>query len=455
MRYFCPGCGSKYTKPAEEIPAEGMTIRCPKCTFKISIKPPREAEAAPPPVAASPEKKPASKPSADPPTVLKEQLEAPKDAALDEDEETMDQAFGEEQTDVEEIVAPTPSSQAKSKSKPKAKDCPFLSSLGTGKSGSEFRFRDLFCALSVSLDYRKLLLAASAIFLGNLLYAGIMALARLAGNATVETIGGILGLAVFWALVFLGLGATAYQSYREMSKGKILPLGEGVTYLKARPFSVLALPLWVLGAVLLLGAAMAVLAVIGRIPYAGPLLYGLSFSISFALSLLAVLCCLFLMLASFSYIPLVAEEKLAGRAGARGILNLIWRQPGRYLAHFLLVCLTVFALLWLLQVLASLALMGVLWVGGKAMGPDLGPVFLSIPGALFPVAQGWLPAPLMAMLAGAGGAGWQFSIAGWLVGLAVLYLFSMVFAAGLVYFGAAGVVNYQLLRRRENRKEKK
>jgi hypothetical protein len=60
-----------------------------------------------------------------------------------------------------------------------------------------------------------------------------------------------------------------------------------------------------------------------------------------------------------------------------------------------------------------------------------------------------VPDPLLALFAAAAETGWQFSVAGWLVGLSLLLVFSLVFAFVLVYFFGAGVVNYHLLAARE------
>ena len=44
MRFFCPGCGTKYNKPENEITEGGTSVTCEKCGFKISVKRPRSRQ---------------------------------------------------------------------------------------------------------------------------------------------------------------------------------------------------------------------------------------------------------------------------------------------------------------------------------------------------------------------------------------------------------------------------
>jgi hypothetical protein len=83
------------------------------------------------------------------------------------------------------------------------------------------------------------------------------------------------------------------------------------------------------------------------------------------------------------------------------------------------------------------------------MGGDLASVFMEVPLGLFGVMVLAVPDPLLAMFSAAVTVGWEFSVAGWMVGLALLLVFSLVFSFVLIYFFGAGVVNYHLLVSRE------
>jgi len=85
------------------------------------------------------------------------------------------------------------------------------------------------------------------------------------------------------------------------------------------------------------------------------------------------------------------------------------------------------------------------WMGGMLGGGDFPKIFMSIPLALFGALVQVMPDAWTAFLGPAMGHGWQFSISGWLIGISLLLLFSIVMGAILTYWFAAGTVNYNLL----------
>jgi hypothetical protein len=156
-------------------------------------------------------------------------------------------------------------------------------------------------------------------------------------------------------------------------------------------------------------------------------------------------------LLAFSYLPAVVREGLGPVAGAKRMLNMVRSNLGRYMLHLLVVSLCSIVLFVLLQFLVSLAMTHLGWLGAKGMGKDISSVFLGVPLGLFGVMVLVVPDPMLAMFSAAAGAGWEFSVAGWLVGLALLLVFSLVLSFVLVYFFGAGVVNYHLLAAREGK----
>ena len=159
MRFFCPGCGTKYNKPESEIPEGGTRVVCDKCGFKISVKQPRSRQK--PARVAKPKEK--VDPETEPPTVAHDSRGDPTERVIraepppkgqvprppDDLEET------EEIAEEEQIMKPK-KPRPRGKSVAPGKILRYVDSLGTGKSGKTFRFRDLFYALLVPLDYRKL-----------------------------------------------------------------------------------------------------------------------------------------------------------------------------------------------------------------------------------------------------------------------------------------------------------
>jgi len=466
VRYFCPGCGTKYNKPDKEIPDEGMSVKCEKCNFNITIKPPKRRTGTRPPPDS---KKTDVMPAAQGPAKTEASDDWPEDENVTTDEPVAQSsaAAPAEATEDENTAAdtkkpdkaekPPPKAQPKKKKKkkPTGVKAPgrYLESIGTGKSGDNFRFRDLFYSLAVGLDYRKVIIAGLAVFVGSLLFAGLSYLGFLTKSTTGMIIGSVLGGLAFWAFTILGMAVTSYQTDREMEAGKHLPISQGIRFVTSRPLAVLGTPFIFVIGVLLMGAGIAVFSLIGRIPYAGPLIYGLTFSVTFTLALIAVLLCVMFVITTFSYVPAIARENLGPYSGAKRAVALVRQNLARYIMHILIAAVCVYALVILLNMLVVSAMWGLGWVGGKAMGPDLTSVLLEIPYRLFSILVIIVPDPILRMFQAAAGQGWQFTVAGWLVGVVLLAVFSGVMAFVLTYFGAAGVVNYHLLTQKKAPKD--
>lgn len=458
MRFFCPGCGTKYNKPDDQIPEGGTTVACEKCGFKISVKRPRSRQK---PVEV---KKPKEKvdPETEPPTVAHDSRgdptervvrtqSPPKGKVPRPPEEPEELEEPEEPTREEEVVKPRKTRPKKKRNAAPGKILGYVDTLGTGRSGQDFRFRDLFYALMVPLDYRKLLVVGALIFIASLMFTGLTYLGTLTKSTAGVTIGLVLGGVLFWALSMLALGVSTHLTDREMVEGRRFKISESIKFVMARPMTVLGTPLIFVAVFLVLSIGVTLLSLIGRIPYAGPLVYGLSFLGTFMLSLLAVLVCIMFGLLAFSYLPAVVREGLGPVAGAKRMLGMVRSNLGRYMLHLLVVTVCSLVLFVLIQFLLSLAMAHLGWLGAKGMGKDLTSVFMEVPLGLFGVMVLVVPDPLLAMFSAAVEVGWQFSVAGWLVGLALLLVFSLVLAFVLIYFFGAGVVNYHLLVSRERK----
>lgn len=456
MRFFCPGCGTKYSKPEDEIPEEGTTVVCDKCGFKISVKRPRG------------KKKPAAKtvraprekvdPETEPPTVMHDSRSDPTERVIRAEPPPKGklprppEEPGEpgEFLEEDEIVKP----RQKKTGATIRKLFAYVDALGTGRSGTSFRFRDLFYALLAPLDYRKLLVVSALVSAASLMYAGLVYLGTLTKSTVGVTISLVLGGVLFWVLTMLALGVSTHLTDREMVDGRRFRIADSIKFVLAHPMTILGTPLIFVSAFLILSVGVTVLSLIGRIPCAGPLVYGLSFAGTFVLSLLAVLVCVMFGLLAFSYLPAVVREGLGAIAGAKRMLNMVRSNLGGYMLHLLVVVSCSVVLFFLLQLLVSLAMAHLGWLGAKGMGPDLSRVFLEVPLGLFGVMVLAVPDALLSSFSAAMETGWQFSVAGWLVGLTLLLVFSLVFAFVLVYFFGAGVVNYHLMVARERKRGK-
>lgn len=448
MRFFCPGCGTKYSKPEEEIPEGGTTVVCNKCGFKISVRPPRGRQKPAP----APKKK--VDPETEPPTVMHDSRADPTERVVRTEpppKGKVPRPPEEPEDFVEDNDVEPQKPQPKKKAASPDKILAYVDTLGTGRSGPHFRFRDLFYALLVPLDYRKLLVVGTLVLVASLMYAGLVYLGTLTKSTVGVTIGLVLGGILFWALSMLALGVSTHLTDREMVEGRRFKIADSIKFVMAHPMTVLGTPLIFVAVFLILSVGVTVISLIGRIPYAGPLVYGLAFGGNLVMSLLAVLVCVMFGLLAFSYLPAVVREGLGAVAGAKRMLNMVRSNLGGYMLHLLVVTLCSIILFFLLQSLVSLSMAHLGWLGAKGMGADLSRVLLEVPLGMFGVMVLAVPDPLLSLFTAAMETGWQFTVAGWLVGLTLLMVFSLVFAFVLVYFFGAGVVNYHLLVAREKK----
>jgi predicted Zn finger-like uncharacterized protein len=458
MRFFCPACGTGHSMDDNNIPAGGTQVECTKCGFAIKIKAPvrpqdsatepemPEADALiePRPAAdatgAATDVMPAAGAAAEPP--------APEATAAGAEPPAPEATAAGAEPPAPEATAAKGADEPVRPSKPSKPEkaggggwrLPYA---GCGRSGERFRFRDLFYALQAPLDIRKLLAAAAGVFVGGALLILVGWLAMLTESRVAVTIGLIVGFVLYFACSYLGLGIATAQTDREMRHGGRLPIGEGIGFVKQRLATVVGFPFLFVLAMVGLAAGIAAFHLMARIPYAGPILYGLFYAVVFGLGLLVVLVGVLMFFSTFSYIPAAGDRGLL--ALARHLWAKLRRHPGPFALHLLAATAVSGLLLWLLTWLVGSAMGVITRVDGLVGGGEYSQILLSMPGSLFPL---WTLLYDTGLQPGAG-AGWQFTIGGWLVFIALMGVFALVLGFVLTYFHAAGVVNYHLLAQRE------
>lgn len=476
MRFFCPGCGTRYTKNDEEIPPAGLSIPCEKCGFVIAVGHPKTIESIPSaaPIAGPTSNVPQasgedqwfwSKPPTDSGLPLTddsnsrppETIRAHKRPQAKR-EKKVETSPAAQSTPPVDAIPPAPANHPDAIEAPPRKSVldrlslgkrlgSYLSEIGTGRSGAAFRFRDLFYAIAVPCDPRKLLVGAAGVFIGCLLCLAVIYFGALTKSSVGVTIGFVLGGLLFWICTTFALAITTYLADREMQEGKHLPLWLAVRFIKNKPLVAIATPLFFVVVALALAGGVALLALAGSVPYAGPLTYGLTFLVSFTLALGSVATLILLGLTSFSYLPILSANSAVLSAGPRHVLRFFWNRPGRYLLHILIAAacsLVIYAIVTTI-IIQSMVLLS--WIGDRVMGEGFLSVLNGMPRIVSVLAIFALPTEILAGFQ----EGWQFDLAGWLVFLGLLFVFSLAVAFVLVYFFGAGVVNYHLLT--QNRKE--
>ncbi len=450
MRFFCPACGTSHSMDDDSIPAGGTQVECTKCGFAIKIKAPvRPQDGATEPEMPEADALIEPRPAADATgaaTDMRPAAEAEPEPAAPAQQPAPPAAAA--------VGAADEPSQPSQPAKPSQPDEPSkarnpggggwrLPYVGCGRSGERFRFRDLFYALQAPLDIRKLLAAAAGAFAGSALLILVGWLAMLTESRLAVTIGLIVGFVLYFACLYLGLGIATAQTDREMRHGGRLPIGAGIGFVKQRLATVVGFPFLFVLAMVGLAAGIAAFHLLARIPYAGPILYGLFYALVFALGLLVVLVGVLMWFSTFSYIPAAGDRGLL--ALARHLWAKLRRHPGPFALHLLVAAVVGGLLLWLLTWLVGSA-MGVIGrVDGLVGGGEYSQILLSMPGSMFPL---WALLYDTGLQPGAG-AGWQFTIAGWMVFISLMGVFALVLGFVLTYFYAAGVVNYHLLAQRE------
>ena len=484
MRFFCPACGTVHTVDDSKIPAGGSTVECSKCGFTIKVRPPKKAHEPQAVASTIPQMERAKNPVASPRT--EQSIPAAPADDFDDDswiDETTDpgaddpgadnnesfdaedQWESESQDEVppqvaagaEQAAQVSPKAKKKKKKTVKPKighkkktstplgdvklNVPYA---GCGRSGERFRFRDLFFALQAPLDLRKTMWSAAGVFTGGVLLMGVMWLSMQINSRIAAIAGLIVGAVVYFACMFVGLGVAIRQSDRELIHGGRLSLTEGTGFVKQRLFDVVAFPFAFVVGILLLGVGIGIMHLVARIPYAGPLVYGLSFGVVIVLAILAVLVGVVMMLSAFSYVP--ALEGRGVMTAAKLLWQLIKTKPGKYFLNLLVSALVAAVLMWLFSFLVRWAFGFIGFVDSLAGGGEYSQILLSTPGNFFPL---WTL--LFDTGLGAGrGFGWQFTIAGWFVFVYMLALLSLVQGFVLTYFHSAGAVNYHLLTQDED-----
>ncbi len=476
MRFFCPACGTVHTLDDSRIPAEGSTVQCSKCGFAIKVKPPKKNNESRSVASTIPqmskagdlqdaprtEQMPAAgDESFDDDSWIDESTDPGADDALDSgeqagvDEDQYEESFDDEPSEQEAV----PKKKPKSK-KPKAASGHKVSNplgdmklgvpyAGCGRSGEKFRFRDLFYALQAPLDLRKTIWSAAGVFVGGILLMGVMWLSLKLNSRIAAIAGLIVGAVMYFACMFVGLAVAIRQSDREMIHGGRLALDESTGFVKQRLFDVVAFPFAFVVGILVLGVGIGIFHLIARIPYAGPLVYGVSFGVVILLAMLAVAVGVVMILSTFSYIPALEGRGVIG--AAKHLWQLIKKKPGKYFLNLLASALVAVVLMWLFSYLVHAAFGFIGFVDSLAGGGQYSQILLSTPGNLFPL---W--ALLFDTGLGAGkGFGWQFTIAGWLVFVYMLMLLSLVQGFVLTYFHSAGAVSYHLLTQDDEESEAK
>jgi predicted Zn finger-like uncharacterized protein len=531
MRFYCPGCGSKYNVADEEVPNSGMNFPCKKCGFNITVQPPRSKAVFSP---AKAESLPGYEEDFDEPTqvssipdqeavppvndansidggtgffqdtLVSQSLSAeelkPSEAELEEDSEPplpdLDEeeqmtaqkkipVIEEQMTEQKKIpvieeqmtaqksipvvekqslsekareILPEKVDEIVKEDKAEPAKIPLESFSGSLKTlfkknqvsftpDHNISFKHLFSAIKISTDLRKLLLMSAFVFLGLLLLMGLTYLGSLTKSSVSVYAALIIGGLLLWSMISFAGAVISFVTDREIGGDTRVSIVEGLKEVGDDIPRALGTPFVFIGSGLILTCVAAILNLIGLIPYAGPIIYGLSFTLAFLLCLAAIVVwCVYGLTAYSCYACTIRKQDNPMMAALRVFRlfkeNLFW-----YLIHFIVVVAFSYLLLIILFWFWGQSMELLAWLGVEIMSDDFSAILMSIPG-LGPIAS-LIPGLPLDILPAATDSGWQFDLAGWLVFLGHLAIFAVLVSFVLVYFFGAGVVNVHLLKKDE------
>jgi hypothetical protein len=314
---------------------------------------------------------------------------------------------------------------------------------GCGRNFERFRFWDLFYALQAAFDLRKVVAHGLGFLGGTIIMTLLGILGGLIGVGWLNTIFGIIGMLGFLASVSIFSGIATAQSHAEMLARKKLPMSEGINFVKSRFGVVLGTPFFFLILMLGVGAGMGVLAGIARIPYFGPIFYGLTFMVTMILGMAMVVIGFAWFLALFSYVPAAGSMGLSQLT--KHMFSLIAKNTGRFFGHFAIANLVASFLWVLVNGIFSLSFLPIMGVGVQAGGANVMMTLMGLPKVLFGMLAPLMMGPVGKILRRAGGVSWEYDVGGWLAGIFLLLVVCLLVGIVFSYWFSAGVVNYHLL----------
>ncbi len=403
MNYYCPNCKAYYTQPDDQIPPEGMTVKCLDCGTLISLTPPRRQ------VPDDEQETVTLGPSLDGMASRAPAVPALPATAHEDD-----------------LTVPSvgPESHA-----PAARLAPAV-------SGAGWRLSSLWGALREAFDVKRNAQAGLILFVAALAVVIFHWLGAQTGNAGLRAGTMVLGLALAWMVVGVLAGGLTASVHDSLARGKVTPLGRGLAWALAHLPSVVLTPLVLLGMGLTLVLVEALLHLLGMLPGIGPLMYGLVFGVILFLSLAVAGSLAGSMAVGFVYLPKLVTEDRGPIATVREVLGLYSRQGGTMALAILATTGASAVLVAALTILGGVAVVLSLTMGFGLLGDEFLASFRAMPGSglLTGLISGMVDAP----------AGPGSSAAGVLMGLGLLLWGCFLAAFVLTFLCAAGVVTFYL-----------
>lgn len=479
MEFNCPECGTPHAFPEDQIPATGIVVACTACATHITLdqrgvvgpEPDKTAalSAAPPmPPAPAPRNEPPAPSAPPPPFPMDEIPEPPRepifgDAALSSKATASDSASGRD-SGILDVAARAVSSAAgaaaaAAKEAATAAERAFdsaaaeemegeidvpegLSFPGFRPSAGIWSWRDLPRAFVGLFDKNRVMFAtggfwAALVAFGLLQWVGGFLGAKVFGAlGTIFNIVAWLGLAAVAAFVVSVLGFVCHQTIIEQRSSSIKA---GIAWAKEWIKSVVGTPIAFILVVAAIAVAEGVVGALGRIPFAGPIVWGAA-SGAVVLASLAAGAVLVAMVYSLPlYVPIIYNEKTGPKETLKRLYGM-FRTHGFGLMGYVLTSILMIGFAFFVTVLPAriAAEYLTLRVGAASMGPNFFGTLANIPAAL--------QSTTAAMAGGlAGETGFGHTIGGILAGLGMTVGTAFVIGIVALTYVTAGCIIYSIV----------
>jgi len=371
MEFSCPACATPHSFPDDQVPASGIVVACTNCGTHITLDGPstgstgevsdedgatsamdQSGGAAPmpqdwgqsdpggdadgdmlprtmaltgdaladlPPIgevapAPAPSQKvpapPSSPPALDPPAVQPEPMVDPFKSAT-APEPTVEQAQAQAQAPAAAAAGPS-------------------LSVGLGTADGAWSWRDLPSAFKSINDPKRMASFAILVWAVIVLLSVLDAFAGWLGTK-VDVLGTIFEV-INGVLSFAGLGiilaVAAYIGYRTTVERASPSIKDAISWTQDKILSVLGTPLVFAGAILAVALSLAILAGIGKIPYVGPILFGLTMPVTVVLGLVGGIVAVTFFYCATLYVPVIYNENT-------GPVETLKRLGGLFREHML------------------------------------------------------------------------------------------------------------------------
>ncbi len=494
MEFNCPACSTPHAFPDDQIPDGGIVVACTRCAAHVtlsragvvapaggrksmppgapapdeapieatsqamaSLRPSRIMEAPPeePPPAAEPPPSVAEPPprAAEPPPSAAEPPPEKKEGFLGKAGRGLSAAAARAKEAAEAGKRAFDDAADDEMGAPAAP--PGLAIPGAAAAtDAHWTWRDLPRAFLGVFDLRRVLFATAGFWAAINVFALLQWLggwlgAKVAG--VIATVFSVVAWVGFVGIVALVASVMGYVCHQVVVEGRASSVKAGIDWTKAHLKSVLGTPLAFVAVIAAIAVAEGVVGAVGRIPWAGPIVWGVASPALFAASLVAGVVAVAMVYSLPLYIPVIYNEKTGPKQTLQRLLGL-FREHGFSLVGLLLVALLMITVVYAVTVVPAFETSRMLTsqVGASAMGANLPGLFGSAPGA-YPafLAFAMDPLPLLGAAGGLGETNFGHTLGGLLAGLlGASAFFALLIALFALAWYTAGCIIYAIVTKR-------